>query len=71
MSHNMEGGCFSSRDSKVDSFISAKVSLEQTNLTAPLKSPSSSSQDTRKAKEFAGSLEERDLLEWLLGLPLI
>ena len=51
--------------------MSAKVSLEQTNLTAPLKSPSSSLQDTRKAKELAGSFKGRDLLERLLDLPLI
>ena len=48
-------GCFSWRASKVASFIGASVSSEQANLTAPLKSPSSSFADTRAARIVVGS----------------
>ena len=50
------GGCFAPTADKVSSFISANVSSEQANLTAPLTSPSSSLEDTRLARFVVESL---------------
>ena len=50
------GGCFCFRASKVKSFLSAIVSTEHARRTAPLKSPSSSLEETRDASCSIGSL---------------
>ena len=44
-------GCFSLRADKVASLDSAKVSSEHASRTAPLKSPSSSFDDTRRRND--------------------
>ena len=49
------GGCFCQRVARVESEKVARASLEQTSLTAPLKSPSSSLEDTRSARKHEGS----------------
>ena len=48
-------GCLSKRAVKVASSRGAKVSSELANLTAPLKSPSSSLAETRVASDLRGS----------------
>ena len=50
------GGCFALRADKVSSFSSANVSSEQTILTAPLTSSSSSLEDTHLARFVVESL---------------
>ena len=49
------GECFSWRALRVAGSTSAKESSEQANLTAPLKSPSSSFAETRAARTLMGS----------------
>ena len=50
------GGCFYLKASKVLSFSPATESSEQARWTAPLKSPSSSLEETSAASDASGSL---------------
>ena len=62
------GGCFSLRAIRVLSFTSAMVSSELARRMAPLKSPSSSLDATRAAKDCRGSWI--DGLRWLWGADI-